>query len=211
MLFRDLLGAGEYSADPTHARACRPRPGGPAPSRRGTSRAGFSGFSTVRPHPNCRCYRQTPPVPSPAPKQPGCRAASAPPCTDPRSQIPDPQIPDESSKRKFLSEMAALTLCPTLCSAFVPMANLARVPIKPIMQPTMSAAFLALDAIEVSNAAAHWHRAAADSTDPECGSPLSLRMLPSGRRSSSQPKLRAWLPRLSFTGATAPQWPRCSF
>ena len=32
---------------------------------------GFSGFSTVRPHPNCRCYRQTPTVPSPAPKQPG--------------------------------------------------------------------------------------------------------------------------------------------
>jgi hypothetical protein len=33
--------------------------------------SGFSGFSTVRPHPNCRCYRQTPPVPTPAPKQPG--------------------------------------------------------------------------------------------------------------------------------------------
>ena len=31
----------------------------------------FQAFSTVRLHPNCRCYRQTPPVPSPAPKHPG--------------------------------------------------------------------------------------------------------------------------------------------
>ena len=37
---------------------------------------GFSGFSTVKSHPNSRCYRQTLPVPSPAPKQPG-RAWSA--------------------------------------------------------------------------------------------------------------------------------------
>ena len=34
------------------------------------SSSGFSGFSTVKSHPNFRCYRQTLPVPSPAPKQP---------------------------------------------------------------------------------------------------------------------------------------------
>ena len=67
-----------------HIRRATIGPGGPGSRRRRTHTltatkntfrspcfSGFSGFSTVEPHPNCRCYRQTLPVPSPAPKQPG--------------------------------------------------------------------------------------------------------------------------------------------
>ena len=53
------------------ARCCAAMARGPEPraarAHRGWySLSGFSGFSTVKSHPNCRCYRQTLPVPSPA-------------------------------------------------------------------------------------------------------------------------------------------------